>query len=203
MFGAPVSDPDHAAKAVRTALAIDRALAEAAEAGTVTTPDGGPVETRIGLNTGTMTVGNVGAERRYAYTVMGDAVNLAARLESGAKQFGVRLLAGEDTVAAAGAGFLWREIDRVRVVGRDAPVTLYEPLGEADAVSDAVRTRKDRYEAALARLRAGEVDAAVAAFEALAADGDPAAAKTAERARTLRAHILAGDWDGVTALTSK
>lgn len=207
VFGAPVSDPDHAQKAVACALAIDRGLAQAQADGRFALPHDKTVRTRIGINTGPMTVGNVGSQRRYTYTVMGDDVNLAARLESGAKQFGVLLMAGEKTVEATGDRFVWRELDRVRVVGRDRPVTLYEPLGEAGAVPEQRLAVKRRYEAALAQARAGDPSGAASAFQSLAAEGDDAAAKAAERMIEIDARIrqAGGDeaWDGVYDLRSK
>lgn len=200
VFGAPIRDEDHALNAVRTALDIQKALAEA-ELGL---PEGMRANTRIGINSGDMVVGNIGSARRYTYTVMGDATNLAARLESGCKQFGTMVLMGDRTAELVSDRVVSRIIDRVRVVGRDQPVTLYEPLCLADETLDStLALRKEGYEAALALQQAGRFGAALSAFEALAANGDPAAAKMAERTRHYVTNPPPADWDGVTDLTSK
>lgn len=201
VFGAPVRDENHAANAVRCALAIDRGLAAAQDRFDV--PDGRIVRTRIGINTGFMTAGNVGAERRKTYTVMGDSVNLAARLESVNKQYRTLLMAGEDTVTATGDLFEWRMIDRVRVVGRDAPVGLFEPLGEAGSVDGAALALRDAYEAALRRFQSGDFEAARRAFAALAAQGDLASQKAVERCEFRLTEPPPPGWDGVTDLTRK
>lgn len=201
VFGAPVRDRDHAASAVRCALAIDRGLAAAQERFDV--PEGRIVRTRIGINTGDMTAGNVGASRRKTYTVMGDSVNLAARLESVNKQYGTLLMAGDETVEATGDLFEWRLLDRVRVVGRASPVGLYEPLGEKGGVPEDRLTLRDAYEAALRDFQAANFEAAKRAFELLAAQGDAASAKAVERCVERLDVPPAADWDGVTDLTKK
>lgn len=202
VFGAPVRDEDHAASAISAAIAIDRGLAAAQARFNV--PEGMTVKTRIGINSGAMTVGNVGSRRRYTYTVMGDAVNLAARLESVNKQYGTLLMAGDDTVDICRDRFEWRELDRVRVVGRERPVTLYEPLGPKGDVAPEVLEIRDRYEAALALFRGREFEAAKAAFSQLASEGDGASEKAVERCqKRLMGLPTPSDWDGVTDLTSK
>ncbi|MBO6834784.1 MAG: adenylate/guanylate cyclase domain-containing protein [Alphaproteobacteria bacterium] len=201
VFGAPVRDENHAANAVRCALAIDRGLAAAQDRFDV--PEGRVVRTRIGINTGFMTAGNVGAERRKTYTVMGDSVNLAARLESVNKQYGTLLMAGEDTVTATGGLFEWRMIDRVRVVGRDTPVGLYEPLGEAGTVAADILALRDAYEAALRQFQAGDFAAARAAFQTLADRGDMASRKAVARCDARLADPPPPGWDGITDLSKK
>ena len=131
-WGAPVHDPRHARHAVQTALDIGRMLqafnAELSER------DESPIAVNIGINSGSMSVGDMGSDMRRSYTVIGDAVNLAARLESLAKWYGVGTLVGQDTVAQCPA-HTWRWVDCVRVVGRAQQVELYTP--EISAVHDA------------------------------------------------------------------
>lgn len=201
VFGAPVRDENHAVSAVRCALAIDRGLKAAQDRFEV--PEGRTVRTRIGINTGSMTAGNVGAERRKTYTVMGDAVNLAARLESVNKQYGTLLMAGDETVTATGDLFEWRLLDRVRVVGRATPVGLYEPLGERGDTEQDLLDRRDAYEAALALFQAGRFEAAKADFAALADAGDAASEKAVLRCDAYLADPPPPGWDGVTDLVKK
>lgn len=128
-WNAPIDDPDHAAHACRCALAMAEAMPAVNEA--LATELGALQGLRIGigLNTGACVVGNVGSELRFAYSVLGDAVNLAARIESQTKEHGVTVLAGEATVQAAGEGFDWRETARVAVKGKSQPTTLYALTG--------------------------------------------------------------------------
>jgi adenylate cyclase len=125
-WGAPLADADHARHAVLAALAM-KARLEALQ------PElqahGWPaLRMRIGVNTGVMNVGNMGSEFRMAYTVLGDAVNLASRLEGAAKQYHATIVISETTRAAV-PEIACRELDVVRVKGRQQPVTLFEPLG--------------------------------------------------------------------------
>lgn len=128
VFGAPVEVANHAADAVRAALRCSERLAELNRA--AETSHGPPLAQRIGLNSGEALLGNIGSSRRFNYTVIGDSVNLAARLEGANKFFGTSILASETTVNLTRPAFAWREIDVVRVKGRAQPVTVYEPLAE-------------------------------------------------------------------------
>ncbi len=132
-WGAPLKDPAHAANAARAALAMTARLAALnADLRARGLPD---IGLGIGLNTGTVCVGDMGSSTRRSYTVMGDAVNLASRIEGLTRHYGVDVLTGEDTRSAAGepapaaAGAVWRwvEVDRVRVKGKNRPVTLFTP----------------------------------------------------------------------------
>jgi len=114
-------DPAHAANAVRCALAIQQATHERLFGGGVR------MRTRCGINTGRIVTGAVGARNRLLYTVHGDEVNIAARLEQLKKQYGTYILATESTVKAAGAGFEFRRVDEVTVRGRASPTAIYAP----------------------------------------------------------------------------
>jgi adenylate cyclase len=125
VFGAPHLDPDHALHAVETALACCKRLAELNADGTSFL--GRHLAMRIGLNTGETLVGNIGSHRRFNYTVMGDSVNLAARLQDLNKVYGTTILAAEATVRAIGPALPFRRIDRVHVKGRRREVEVYTP----------------------------------------------------------------------------
>ena len=132
-WNAPNAVPDHAAQACRAALRAQERLAalrprwEAA---------GQPVfKARIGLHTGEVIVGNFGTEERFAYTAMGDPVNLASRLEGQNKAYGTYICASQAVRDAAGPDFEWRRLDRVAVVGRSEGTDMYELLGERGTVA--------------------------------------------------------------------
>lgn len=201
LFGAPIPDPCHALSGVRCALVINTALD--ASQHLFGLPDGGRVHTRIGVNSGDMVVGNVGARKRFTYTVMGDCVNLAARLESGGKQFGTAILVGEATRDLCGNEILFRHVDNIRVVGRAEPVALFEPLAERDVASGAAVDLKQAYEEALALIHALDFASARKKLLALAQAGDPVSAKTLERLAALEADPPGPDWDRVITLHSK
>ncbi len=127
-WGAPIDNPNHARDAVLAALAMQRRMSSLAEE---FHKRGWPeLSIGVGINSGAMNVGDMGSEFRKAYTVLGDAVNLASRLEGLTKEYGVGVIIGEDTRNAV-PGLRCREIDRVRVKGRANPVTIYEPLADA------------------------------------------------------------------------
>ena len=133
-WGAPLPDPLHPRHAVLAALGMQAALRRLAPQFRAR---GWPeIRIGVGLNTGRMSVGNMGSKVRLAYTVMGDAVNLASRLEGITKQYGVDIIVGENTRNAV-PDVVFREIDRVRVKGKDVAVAIYEPLGLAGEVDQA------------------------------------------------------------------
>jgi class 3 adenylate cyclase len=121
IFGALVPLPNHATSAMRAALAVQELLRK--EAGKT-----GAFRIRIGLNTGSCVVGNVGSINRINYTAIGDSVNVAARLEAANKELGTTILASDSTVRAAGKGFLARPLGAIHVKGRVEPVTVHEVI---------------------------------------------------------------------------
>ncbi|MEQ1914116.1 MAG: CHASE2 domain-containing protein [Sideroxydans sp.] len=131
-WGAPLADERHAYHAIVAGMEMQSKLAELQPHFKAR---GWPeIKIGVGINTGRVSVGNMGSEIRVAYTVMGDAVNLASRLEGITKQYGVLILVGE-TTASAVPEFIYREIDRVRVKGKVQPVAIFEPLGRVGEVS--------------------------------------------------------------------
>src|SRR6056297_356706 len=137
-FGAPIEYDNHAEKAIRSAVRMKRAemLLNHRFIQEKLSPE--KVYTRIGINTGEMVVGNMGTAQKMDYTIMGNSVNLASRLEGVNKQYGTWILASETTYKEGGADFAARRLDRVRVVGINEPVRLYEILEERFELSEKV-----------------------------------------------------------------
>jgi adenylate cyclase len=137
-WNAPLDDPDHRRNCARAALAMQRKLKAMNERllmrGDGTWP--GNVRIGVGLNSGPCCVGNIGSERRLSYSLIGDSVNLASRLEGLSKYYGVEILAGEELVRHL-PGFATVQVDKVRVVGRDTPLTVHALLGEEPLAADA------------------------------------------------------------------
>ena len=200
VFGAPLDDPDHAANGVRAALRCAARLGELDRV--AATFQGRTVRQRIGLNSGEALVGNIGSRRRFNYTVMGDTVNLASRLEGANKFFATTIMASETTMALTGAAFVWRELDAIRVKGRATAVRIYEPLAAADAVTPEQLSRGKAYAEGLARFRARDFAGAAEHF-ARVADADPPSALFLARARELARRPPGPDWEPVNALEEK
>jgi class 3 adenylate cyclase len=200
VFGAPLDDPRHADNAVRAALGCARRLEDINRDGSLF--KGHKLGQRIGLNSGEVLVGNVGSRRRLSYTAMGDAVNLASRLEGANKFYRTTIIASDATVALAGKGFLWRELDMIRVVGRSEAIRIYEPLAEAGHETAEQAARAAAYADGLARWRAGDF-AEAATWFARFADADPPFAAFADRAKVFALRPPGLGWDSVTTLEGK
>ncbi len=204
-FGAPTLQQDHAARACRAALAMRAELvrlnAAWREAGIL--PPGGRVGIGVGVNTGVMSVGNMGSDAVFDYTVIGDHVNLGSRLEGLNKVYGTEIIVSESTAEAAGPGLLFRELDQVRVKGKQKPVRILE-LVVADA-DERERDRARAFTGALAAYRARDFAAAEAICgRLLAADPDDGPARLyVERCRAWRVVPPPPGWDAVETLTSK
>jgi adenylate cyclase len=194
-WNAPLGQDDHAARACRAALRCQRRLAELRPA--LEQRTGAVLKARIGLNTGAVIVGNMGSHERFNYTILGDAANLASRLEGANKAFGTYLMVSESTWQQGGGNFVGRELGRLRVVGRKTPVRVYELAGLPGDVRPA---HFAAFELALAQFYAGAFAAALAAFEQL--PDDPASKAYAAQCRALLDHPPAA-WDGVWGLTEK
>ena len=124
VWGAPLPQPDHARRACQAALAIQRYIDEALRERQALGQEF--LGLRLGLHSGPVMAGNVGSRERFNYTIMGDTVNLAHRLQEANRHYGTRLIISDATRSLAGAGFLMRELDRVQVRGRMQPVTIFE-----------------------------------------------------------------------------
>ncbi|MGE8943366.1 CHASE2 domain-containing protein [Leptospira interrogans] len=196
VFGAPLDDEAHAKNAVCAALACEMALKQLNQELPFV------LRQRIGLNTGEVLVGNLGSRRRFNYTVMGDAVNLASRLEGANKFYGTAIIASEHTASAASNGIIWRELDTIRVVGRGAPVTIFEPLAIAGEAMPGLVDKVRLYDGALTLWRGGDFDGVCTVLKAASPDDVPAQ-HLLRRAETFRSHPLPADWDAVTTLDGK
>jgi adenylate cyclase len=145
-WGAPLTDHNHAKHALNAAMEMIKALdvlqRSFAEKGWP------PINIGVGLNSGLMTVGNMGSEFRMAYTVMGDAVNLGSRLEGLTKNYGVHIIVSEFTKNLV-PEFIYRELDVVRVKGKDKPVTIFEPICDEAQLDKATKDNLKLYREAL------------------------------------------------------
>jgi adenylate cyclase len=206
-WGAPLPRPDHALGAVRTALAMQEAARGLRED---YARRGWPaLHVGIGVNSGVMNVGNMGSEFRRAYTVLGDAVNLASRLEALTKQYGVGVLVSESTRAATEDRVHYRELDRIQVKGKAKAVSIHEPLmsrdGPTTAMPAELRERCGLYAEMLGAYRTQDWDGAERALGGLSARGESAALLSLFRSRitAFRAAPPGSDWDGVFRFETK
>jgi adenylate cyclase len=202
VFGAPLDDPQHASNAVRAALRCAALPGGAGMLERVNAAFGATLRQRIGLNSGAALVGNIGSRRRFNYTVMGDAVNLASRLELANKLYGTTIIASESTVALTGQAFVWRELDTIRVKGRTEAVRIFEPLGLADQVASDLISRARAYGEGLMRYRTRDFAGAADAFARVARDDAPSAYFLA-RARELARRPPGADWEPINVQEEK
>jgi adenylate cyclase len=202
-WGAPVGDPQHARNAVLSALEMQEELLKLND--TFHARGWPALQIGVGINTGTMTVGDMGSKLRKAYTVMGDAVNLGARLEGITKEYGVGILVGESTRKQC-PDFLFREVDRVRVKGKGTPVAIFEPLGIERQMPQEIRREAEIWSIALGFYRQQQWEFAENALRELA-DISPATRLYKlylERVAQLRTDPPPSvGWDGVTNFKTK
>jgi len=198
LFNTPVSLEDHAEHSVRAALQMLELLGEVnrefAEEGLP------QIDMGVGINTGACIVGNVGSQVRFYYTAIGDAVNLAARLEGLCKRYGVKLIISEFTRAQLSDAILTRPLDRVRVKGKQQPVTIHHVM----ASSPENELLRKEFSAALELYFSGEFSAALKGFKKLAdRHDDPPARLFQERCQGYLDTSPGSEWDGVWTLNSK
>jgi len=197
-WNAPLAQEDHAVRAVRAALRCQAELARLRPVFKARVKK--DLLMRIGINSGAAVVGNMGSHTRFNYTMMGDAVNLASRLEGINKQFRTYTMVSGATRELAGGAYPVRELSRVAVVGRKEPVTVYEPM-----MPDEFAARKgalETFDRGLRAYYAGSFKEAEKIFAGNAAL-DPASAAYAEKCRELSAGPPEAGWNGVWVMTSK
>ncbi len=200
-WNAPLDMPNHAEAAVQTALDMQAALSALNEQ--FAARNWPHVKIGVGVNSGRMSVGNMGSTFRMSYTVMGDAVNLGSRLEGITKQYGVGILATQTTVDAD-AKHVFMKIDDVRVKGKEQPVAIYEPLGLKDAIDPAEINRAQRFEQAFAAYQQQQWDQAETLLTTLNTESPRALYDIyLERIAHFRAAPPPENWDGVFVYTTK
>jgi class 3 adenylate cyclase/CheY-like chemotaxis protein len=207
-FGAPLHQENHAVLACRSALQIKEAEKTLNKKIMEEHLSPLPLYTRIGINTGPMIVGNMGSENKLNYTIMGNAVNVAARLEGANKLYCTGgILISEYTKNAIGDEFLCRSLDRVRVVGISSPLRLYEITGFRAQASAAEIDRQKVWENAIAlfeKRQFKEAEEIFSSFTNTKNTADDGVAKYyTDRCRWCIAVPPPADWDGVNKLTQK
>jgi adenylate cyclase len=202
LFGAPLLQPDHSRLACQAALEMEAGLAalnrEWAEQGRP------PLRVGIGVNTGPVAVGNMGSDRLFDYTAIGDNVNLASRLEGLNKYYGTNILISQATAAAVKNGFILRDVDQVRVKGKAQAARIYELLGEGEPAPELARYL-EHYHQALARYREGRFAECIAAFEKAleVRPGDAASQRYLTLAQKHQETPPGPDWEAVTIMDGK
>jgi adenylate cyclase len=201
-WGAPVEDPEHATHALHAAQEM---LQELEVINKEFERKGWPtIEIGIGINTGIMDVGNMGSEFRMAYTILGDAVNLGSRLEGLTKSYGVDTIVGEDSRKAS-PEFIFRELDRVKVKGKDRPVSIFEPVGHRSILSTAQQECADSFNHALLMYRAQDWKGALEVINLLEQKYGKHSIYSIYKERIIRyqKEPPGVHWDGVFTHTSK
>ena len=195
IFGAPIMSANHAAEAVTAALECQSRLE------IFNREYSPPVRHRIGLNTGEALIGNIGSRRRFNYTAFGENVNLASRLEQANTSLGTSILAAESVAMATRDAFFWREIDTIRVRGRSAPVTVFEPLCRRGEETQTQSEKVQAYAEGLGAWRARKFRQAEIAFSRF--PEDPPAALFRQRCRALVEEPPDSHWEPILSPPTK
>lgn len=202
-YGAPLPVPDHPAEGAATALEMVAQLAELKKRTDI--PGLGGLNIGIGLNTGEVTVGNLGSHAFMDYTIIGDAVNLASRLEGLNKTYGTTILLSQFTAAELDNRFLVRDLDIVKVKGKEKAVTIFELAGWRERATPETLAGLELFAAGLAAYRGQRWDEAENLFRRVLEKipGDGPALLYLERTARMRLHPPGPDWHGVTAFDHK
>jgi adenylate cyclase len=222
IFGAPLPVPDHAYRACVATQRVQHRIEELRQKWKSEEGKWPPVvhvlRARLGLNTGTAIIGNMGSRSRFSYTMMGDNVNLAARMESGAKSLGVYTMCTEATKLECekhgGDHVIFRYLDRIVVKGRSRPVPVFEIVGLKEKVDQRTRECLGIYAQGMERYLAQDWDGALRFFaesallepnqpsKAMAIDSNPSIILT-KRCHYFKEHPPGADWDGVYVMKEK
>jgi adenylate cyclase len=204
VFGAPIAHGNHALNACLAALDMQEQLKQLRS---LWGKQGRPqLYARVGINTGTMVVGNMGSENRFDYTVMGDAVNLGARLESANKQYNTFIMIGENTYQAAKDHLIVRELDIVRVKGKTELVRVYELLSTREkGISEQKVKILDHYSKGYSNYLTQNWDEALKDFQlALQVDPNDGPSRTyVQRCQQFKENPPGEGWDGVFVFRTK
>ncbi len=202
-WGAPYDDPEHAVHAVETALAMRDTLAKMNRAEAF--PGGVTLRLGIGLNSGPMVVGNMGSRTRFDYTVIGDSVNLGARLEGLNKDYGTEIIVSQNTRAHLGDRYLLRPLDRVAVKGKKEPVEIFEVVSRAADATDEQKIFVKHFAVARDLYLARKFSEARDAFHVLAhvRTDDLSLQNYVARCEQFLADPPPADWDGTLVKKTK
>jgi adenylate cyclase len=202
-WNAPADQPNHAAQACFAALECVQALPELnrrfKERGLPA------IDCRVGVNTGVAVVGNMGSSERFDYTVMGDAVNLASRLEGANKQYHTRIMISDTTFEKVRDVIEARDLDLIRVKGKKEPRKVFEVIAKKNGMPEEVAEGRKRYHNALSLYRQRRFSECIDAFETVfeVTPSDYVARVYLERARAFISHPPSPYWDGVYDMTTK
>ena len=201
-WGAPLANPQHAEQAIAAAIAMQRKLTELNNR--LQEQGFGVIRIGIGINSGMMIVGDMGSQFRLNYTVLGDAVNLASRLEGLCKFYGAAIIVSETTIAGQ-SHFIFRKLDQVRVKGKEKSISIYEVLGEKSQLTQEVAKELQHFQQGLEKYYAKDWDNALKVMEELyrAHPQDKLYALYVARIQDFKQHPPAADWDGTYTHTSK
>ena len=203
IFGAPTPQPNHAKLAIKTALEMQRLLAIFNRARVQSGQE--PISIGVGINTGDVVVGNIGSEERLEYTAIGDAVNLASRLEGINKEYGTHIIISEFTYRHVENIIVERELDEVRVKGKYKPVKIYEVMGKAGKISENTEKLREVFGQGLAYYRKREWDQAIGQFQhALhVVPSDVPSQLYVDRCAMYKQDPPPDNWDGVFEMHTK
>ena len=201
-YGAPLPFEDHAVKACLASLEMRERLRSLRSQWK---QEGKPeLYVRMGLNTGPMVVGNMGSDSRMDYTMMGDSVNLASRLEGANKPYGTHIMISESTFEQAKDVVEARELDMIQVVGKAEPVTVYELLAKKGELDPVLKKSVDIFHEGLVLYREQQWNKAIRHFESvLKIKEDPPSLTYIQRCKMFQSHTPGSGWDGVFRLTEK